>query len=284
MALVLSGTFFICSTVSFKIPTDKNIIINGDSHTECAVNDNIFAHAVNISQSGKNYLFTYMELRKLLEVNPHINTVLLSFYDNAIKSRHGFYNNEHLSSKIPARFPLFQKDDVLCLIDINKKVFYNSILKTPRLFISLYVFTKNTITYKDLPLGGYKKLNRNRLEYDLELRKNRKITQTPDEVVRKQQIYTQYEYDYLLKIVKLCREKNVRLILFNSPTYNSEKYDNKVALMNFIDNYLSEIEYLDFSDFVLPVDGYGDIGHLNYKGAAIFSQYLMDNYETIFGN
>jgi hypothetical protein len=278
--LILSAAFFIGSVVSFKIPNDKSIIINGDSHTGCAINDSIFTHAINISQGGKNYLFTYLELRKFLEVNHHISTVILSFSRvNSI----GFYNDIDLSFRIPSRFPLLQKDDVLSLIDINRKVFFNSILKSPRLFIALYIFKKGTITYKDLQIGGYMKLDWNKLESDIELRNNREITHT-NEMTRKQQIHPQYEHGYLLKIVELCREKNVKLILFNSPIYNPDKYGNKTALTKYIDNYLSEIKYLDFSDFALPVDGYGDIIHLNYKGAEIFSRYLEDNYETIFEN
>ncbi|MBQ0740337.1 hypothetical protein J9332_39270, partial [Aquimarina celericrescens] len=34
------------------------------------------------------------------------------------------------------------------------------------------------------------------------------------------------------------------------------------------------IEYLDFSNFPLSNSKYGDLGHLNYKGAKIFSEWF----------
>jgi hypothetical protein len=85
-----------------------------------------------------------------------------------------------------------------------------------------------------------------------------------------------------MKIAELCAQKNVALILFNSPTYNAKKYGNLESLNKFYAAYLAGTKYLDYSNFILPDYGYADIGHLNFKGAEIFSNYLEDNYEAIF--
>ena len=116
------------------------------------------------------------------------------------------------------------------------------------------------------------KLDRNKLEKDIELRETNIFAHEEE---------LGYQFDYLMKIVELCKIYNVELILINTPTYKSEIYSNN-TLQSYYNRYFSQIKYLDFSDFVLPDSGYGDIEHLNYKGAEIFSQYLEDNYESVF--
>ena len=281
MVVLVFGTYFIATSVSFEISEDKDIIIIGDSHTECAIDDNIFLRAVNISQSGNSYLYSYVKLRKFIDANPQVNNVLLSFHGGSItKSRDEWIiGNKCILSHVPNHFSLFHREEVLLLI--NKPGFISAILKSPLKSIKavLNLLTKKKTTYKDLIIGGYLKLDRDKLEEDNERHKNSGETQVEKTLFE----YSQYELNYLLKIVELCHAKNVELILFNSPTYNSEKFGNKFALMDFYNKYFSEIKYLDFSDFDIPEYGYGDIGHLNYKGAEIFSRYLGDNYELIFG-
>jgi hypothetical protein len=77
--------YSILSGASFAVPKDKNILIVGDSHTECAIDDSIFTRSFNISQSGTAYLYSYIKLRKILVENSHIDTVLVSFHGGSIK-------------------------------------------------------------------------------------------------------------------------------------------------------------------------------------------------------
>ncbi|MDR2414458.1 MAG: hypothetical protein LBD64_05695, partial [Odoribacteraceae bacterium] len=84
--------------------------------------------------------------------------------------------------------------------------------------------------------------------------------------------------EYLLKIVDLCRSRNVELILINTPTYKPEKYGNLDKLRAYYNTYLPGVKYMDYSAFPLPDSCYGDISHLNYKGAEVFSKYLQENF------
>jgi hypothetical protein len=160
---------------------------------------------------------------------------------------------------------------------MNNQTFYSAVVKMPLKCIRAIVkfLVKHTLTYKDLYIGGYNKLDRDRLQLAIELEKSENTADLKTE-------YSAYQIDYLLKIVDLCAEKNVKLILFNSPTYNVKKYGNLQALDDFYNTYLTGTEYFDFSNFALPDYGYGDIGHLNFKGAEIFSKYLESNYDDIF--
>ncbi|GHT89803.1 hypothetical protein FACS1894137_19140 [Spirochaetia bacterium] len=63
------------------------------------------------------------------------------------------------------------------------------------------------------------------------------------------------------------------------------KYTDSGNIKKLNDYYSYNLEntrYIDFSDYSLPEYGYGDISHLNYRGAELFSKYLENNYTEIF--
>ena len=280
IVLLLWSTFYICSSVSFKLPNEKNIIIVGDSRTECAIDDEIFSRAINISSSGTAYLYSYVKLRKFLAENSHVNKVLLSFSSVSINKSLDKWTigDEYIREKLPTYYFFFYKEEISELFWVNKKAVLSAILSFPKNSLTCilkYISNKN-LTYKDLRIGGYLKLDRDRLEMDIELRKNEQPVHNEDSGV------LGYQFDYLLKIIELCKTYNVELILINTPIYNSEIYGKKNELVNYNNGYFAEVKYLYFADYPLPDNGYADITHLNYKGAEIFTQYLEDNYEMIF--
>lgn len=280
VTLAIATVLFIASRASFKIPKDRHILIIGDSHTERAIDDAIFSEAVNVSQGAAAYLYSYAKLRKFIEENQHIDTVLVSFHGGAIPKVRDelIIGDEFIFSKVPIYLFLLRTDELL--VFINKPVFYSSIIRTPMgcLRTILNFLIKHTATYKDFNIGGYSRLDRDKLERDIEL----KEIESAENNGAAENEYSAYQLEYLLKIKDLCEKEGVRLILFNSPTYQPEKYGNLPALADYYNTYFAGTDYLDYSGFPLPDYGYGDIGHLNYKGAELFSRYLEDNYETIF--
>jgi hypothetical protein len=84
---------------------------------------------------------------------------------------------------------------------------------------------------------------------------------------------------YLKMISELCRQNSVNLILFSTPkykTYNANIDENIRKIWLQVRNSLSLDSLADFSAFVLPDSCYGDLTHLNYKGAEVFSRYLNE--------
>jgi hypothetical protein len=160
---------------------------------------------------------------------------------------------------------------------MNNPTFYSAVIKVPVKCIKVLLkfIIKHTLTYKDLYIGGYLKLDRDELQQAIKQLENNSITEIE---------YSDYQIDYLLKIISLCTEKGVELILFNTPTYNAKEYGDLQAVNDFYNIYLIGTQYLDYSNFILPDYGYGDIGHLNFNGAEIFSKYLENSYEDIFNN
>jgi hypothetical protein len=256
------------------------MIVIGDSHTECAIDDGIFTQAANISDGGTAFIYSYGKLRRFLDENEHIDTVLLSFhYAPLLKGsgNAGVLGNKSILGHLPLYFFLMGKNEYF-VFQNNSLTVVAAIARIPvkNIRAILKFFVKRTILYNDLHIGGYNRLDRNKLYKDIALQEhNNNSTITPGE-------YSPYQLLYLQKIAGLCAERNVELILFNAPTYNPAKYGRNDELLAYYHTYLDGIKYMDYSGFPLPESGYGDIGHLNYKGAEIFSRYLEENFAGIF--
>jgi hypothetical protein len=262
------------------MPKDRHIVVIGNSHTECAIDDSIFIRSVNFSQRGVSpYLLTYVKLKKILEENVHVNTVLLSF--DRVKITAEELSDNDIRNFLHTYFFMMAHEEYALLL--KRPITWKALLIIPAKNIETIVrfVIKGRISYRDLNIGKYRKLDRDKLEQAIELAEatiENRINTNSDESSGS----SFYPPSYLQKIIGLCKEKNVELILFNSPTYRPDRYGNKEQLMDYYNTYLRGTRYMDFSAFPLPEYGYGDIGHLNYKGAEIFSRYLRDNYGELF--
>lgn len=86
---------------------------------------------------------------------------------------------------------------------------------------------------------------------------------------------------YLMKIVSLCKKKNLRLILLKTPLMK-EYFDRIPAYyktlsaetLQQVKALHPEVEYYDYNAFSLPDDLFIDCDHLNREGADIFTARL----------
>jgi hypothetical protein len=271
--IMVGGTICIISKASFKITPDINILILGDSHTETAIDDAIFRNSCNLSQSGTAYLYSYCKLKKILKKNPHIDTVFLSFYYGALLKGiedNWIMNEDVLATRVASYITLLGKEEIA--VYTNKIALLNAILKIPTRGIGSIITycRKGDIDFTNI--GGYVKLDRDCLQRDI------KLQNANNQVVGGGGGESFLQKKYLIKIAYLCFENNVKLILISTPTYRPEQYDQMDKLKEYHAKYLHHVDFVDYSNFVLPDSCYGDIGHLNYKGAEIFSRYLQEQY------
>ena len=64
---------------SLSLPdASRKILILGDSHTECGINDSLFSNSFNFSESSESYLFCYAKLQMLTSGQKTFDTLLLS--------------------------------------------------------------------------------------------------------------------------------------------------------------------------------------------------------------
>jgi hypothetical protein len=266
------GIYFIQSKASFKLPPNKNILVVGDSHTQCSIDDNIFCRSVNVSQGGSAYFYSYCKIKKFLNHNKHIDTILVSFYYSALTSNidDGWICNENaIKGKIPHYLTLLDKKDIAIFAD-KKISLIKAILRPPYRLAFEFIVKKCNIAYEDLDIGKHVKIKWHKLQEDVTRNSNKQEMEETD--------ISFYQREYLLKIIDLCKSRNVALILINTPTYKPEIYGNINKLNDYYNAYLSGVKYLDYSAFSLSDFCYGDIGHLNYKGVEIFSKYLQENF------
>ena len=278
-AIIISTTLLLSTIITFAsvrilrqsifyLSPDKNIVILGDSHTECAINDNILTNATNLSQSGTGYLYSYCILRELLKTNPQIDTIVLSFFDQSLSKKYDdiLYSKDRTKFKLPPLIAFMQSNEI-SLLTKDITVIINAYLEVPIITLQSIIKSFHYPIYK---IGGYLALNRDKLKVDIQRYDSIDLSVN---VIDKNTI----QYQALEKIKNLCSEKDITLILINTPTYKPELYSNQTVFNQQIKEYLPDFTYRDYSEFKLEDNCFGDIGHLNYKGATKFSTYLKKN-------
>jgi hypothetical protein len=80
---------------------------------------------------------------------------------------------------------------------------------------------------------------------------------------------------YLKLLINYCQDKGTRVFLFRSPLH--KKYPllaNEFVYKSVLNSEFNNLEYLDFSKFPLSDSEFGDLQHVNYRGAARFSSWF----------
>ena len=115
--------------------------------------------------------------------------------------------------------------------------------------------------------GEYLKLKRNKTEQILKYYSLRKIKKNSKPLGT-----AKINIAYLKKIIDLCSQLKIRLILVRSPLHPKWKYfKNEANYKSLLKTKFKNVEYIDFSNFKLKNSEFGDLNHLNYKGANVFS-------------
>ncbi len=272
VVMLFGITYSILNTSSFKIDDSKNILILGDSHTECAIDDNIFARSANLSSSATAYPFSLIALKRIVADNPQIDTVLLSIntYTVSHYTDSIWLKGDVLYTKTRALISFAEMEDIRPFL--SKPDFYIGLLKMPNLNLYKAIRHLNNPLNNaiDHNIGKYIKLDRNKLQTNIRLVGNKYPFMCTIDTLTDQ-------YASLKKINTYCTDNNIKLILITTPFYDPDKYLQVEKFHILKDKFLSDVDYVDFSYFPLPDSCYGDMEHLNYHGAEIFSKHLQKN-------
>lgn len=252
---------------NFKTNKNSPILIVGHSHSECAYNDSLINKVMNFSQSGETYFYTYFKTQKLIEQNPNIKTVFIEFSNNQITldMNDWIWGEKYMSYRFPKYGSFMDINSYSILLNKNPKNFsYSTGILIKNCINNIFTgfkFQEN--------IGGYLYLERN-LEDSLvtnlhAFSKSKKIKQELSE----------YNIEYLRKTVDYLISKNKAVFLIRSPLHNMyEGYSNEEQFQQIRVSKFPDIEFLDFSQFPLSNSEFGDLEHLNHKGATKFSHWL----------
>ncbi|GAA4937508.1 hypothetical protein GCM10023314_07530 [Algibacter agarivorans] len=253
----------------YKIVKDKNVLILGDSHTEYAIDDNIYNNSINLSHSADSYFYSYLKIRKLKKENPQIDTLLLALSNHNLLIEYEdkwLFNTSNIKSKLRVYADLMNFSDFLFLLKANPSAVIQGIIESPKYSIKLLI--KGSLTERDL--GSFQPSERNSLKKDLEQRKKNKKIRALE--------YSLIEINYLFKIIDFSIKNNIELIFISTPIhpeYKKSKEKEIQLLNNFYSSNLSQFNFFDYSEFDLADDYFQDLDHLNTIGAKLFTTHLM---------
>jgi hypothetical protein len=257
-----------------KIRDDINIVFAGDSNVEGAVNDSLISNSINIAQSGEAYLYSFVKIKSLTEINKQIHTIYLGFsFHDIVKSteERWLFQDQFVMEKIKNYNYLLGNPEKKLIFKHNPKAYIKGclqcIINNFKGFIKSYSSKKTNNKINNF--GGYEYNTRYKLRDDIKI--NAFTGQHSD--------VSLVQDEYLKMISRLCRQKAIRLILFDTPKnkYYASRFDEETK-----NNWLSirksmmQDSLLDLSELSFPDSCYYDMDHLNCKGAGIFSEYLNE--------
>jgi hypothetical protein len=274
--LILSSDYVINKRKDYFLKTspDTYFVFAGNSTVECSVDDRLIDHSINIAQAGEAYLYSYAKIKALLKGNKHIRYVFISYSyaDLLIEKEESWLLSDYfMVEKVQYYHYLLDKQERLFLIKSNPAAYLNGVIKS--VVNSFETVTRSFRTKEpvnSIPnFGGYKRLVRDKLDVDpgIENGGDEKVKQSTNQI------------RYLVMISELCQLHSVKLVLFNPPKHKSynENVDPEIKqLWLDVRNSLPSDSLLDLSGFLMADSCYGDLSHLNYRGAKVFSLYLNE--------
>ena len=129
--MVIATGLFAKSTFDFTIDSDKNVLVLGNSHPECAINDSILPNYFNLAQSGSAYFYDYLKLREVVNHNPQIDTLIIGYsYGDLKESMNNWITDEDkIDYKMRTYLFLFNPQDYLTLFKASP---LNTLKYTPQ--------------------------------------------------------------------------------------------------------------------------------------------------------
>lgn len=253
----------------FKLASQPKYLLLGHSHPECAFNDSLIPQLKNMGRSGESYYYTYYKAKKLLEQNPSVETVLIECTNNQINREMDawVWEDQYLSEQYTTYAAFIPLRDQYVLLQHNLKGYPNALSVSNRFKMTALLWKEYDFSHQ---IGGYLYLVRDKTEALLEsmdtLYTKSKRSSAPLKAISETNLL------YLEKTIALAQQHHKKVILLRSPQHpNYKGYHNEVVYQNMLHTRFGSLDYMDFSDFPLSNDQYGDLDHLNHKGAKVFS-------------
>jgi hypothetical protein len=251
----------------FKLTNNINYLILGHSHPECDFNDSLIDNTKNLAQSGELYFYTYLKTRKILADNKQIKAIFLEFTNNEIINDMGNWteSEEHILYRIPKYAPIMDEEDYRYIVPKNAFAFIKSMPIVFRNNINTIIFKYDDFVSTN-DWGKYYYYKRQHLDSLLKVKKLKIINNDFSK-------FNDVNLFYLDKILKYCKTNGVKIYLIRSPFHKLEPVYlvNENKFVEILKTKYKEQTFLDFKDFPLFNEEFGDLDHLNYKGARKFS-------------
>jgi len=253
----------------FKLANNEKYLFLGHSHAQMAYDDRLIDSSVNQASSGEAYFYTYIKLNKLLESNREIKTVFIEYSNNSISTEMDgwIWDDIHILDRYKVFTAYTHLDELKVLGSKNLKATLQCSLKS--IVNNIYYILHPVNITKDSMMGGYIYLVRDKTDSILQAHSKNPATLVSDTNISVLNI------DYLQKIIEVCRQKGISVYLIRSPLHPQYPgFSNELKFRNLLKTRLAGAEFLDFKDYPLKNSEYGDLEHVNFRGAKKYSLFF----------
>lgn len=250
----------------------------GDSRFGAGVNDSILSNSRNISMPGEHYLVTFYKVKQLIALNPHIDTVYISFsYSNLAESMdYKFQKMPQYVDECAQRLFPFTWHKLLSM-PINKMSALKTIVKNACLLPTSDIYGKSIGEFESMTstMDSVKNIYAEKTIY-----KSFSLGSNGDSNAE-----LQLEY---LDSIRTCAELNVVTLgiiamplhieyLNRVPEFYKSSYDSVKKVLMADPNVL----FIDYQDSISHYTFFENHDHLNIKGSDKFSKSLSKYLNTI---
>ena len=270
IAVFLYGLFswFIRHQIShhFKVQLDqqKQYVVIGNSHPECALNDSLAVHMSNWALSGENMYYGSIKMKKILADNPHVKCVAIEWSPNQFGShmKNWILEDTYMEKEARALSFLFTSEQSLELLKAAPITFCRSWLLADQKYMAQWS-TQTELRTDAFNWGGFKALKKSKVDsliQDPHFKKG-ELEMIPCE------LNLRATRDW----VNQMKASGVRVIFFRCPIHPEYGRNYEEQYQRLFKEWFPDFELLDFQDSTFPNDCFFDLEHLNEKGANRFT-------------
>ncbi len=275
----ISFVAYTSSTIEYKMDARITDLVIGDSHTQCAINDDLASNWKNVSERSESFYFSYYKLEGLIEENPSIERVYLGFSYHSLSEYYDkFIDGEYsagVSSKYFYMLPVKEK----------LKLIYWNVDRLPAMCGGIFSESaKLLFVHEPVSFGAYSNDFTGTMVSNSALEKRLKFQFYTDERIND---FSQINQLYLDRIIKLCASKEVELVFLNTPLHLNYRRGIPEVYIDKYDDLLSQyhMKAIDFSCLSLNDSCFVPDGdHVSRMGADITTKELLRIMQEQVGN
>lgn len=239
---------------------EATTLVLGNSRIQYGFDDSIIPKTFNGAAIADNYNIIYWKLKLLHKYNPQLKNVIVTCDQLLVFS----YLNWVPDKIHPYYLDILTLEDWWGLV-----ANHTGILLNPMHYFKLIFPLKSivaNVSFQDLGIGGYSPLYREVLYEDpAYVNREKPLEEVP--------VMNEYNVSYLRKIHIYCQKNNLKLFFVNMPSYPTRTtIEGNQYLHKFVEEYYPDVPFFDYELMQFPDSCYGDVSHLNYRGAKIISE------------
>jgi hypothetical protein len=212
-----------------------------------------------------SYFYTYIKLKYFIHYNKQLKNIYIEFSNNSIIELfdYAIYNNNN-KPKMVKFMPYLNLQEHYLLLKNNPLRYITARIESASIYTNKILHNQLNMTHE---FGRFEK-------YTKQLNKHL-AKQTSEPKLKNQKTFCYLNLYYLLKIIDLANKNNLNISFIRSPTH--PKWigrENEFHYKRIKKIYFPNIKLIDMINFKLKNQEFGDLQHLNYKGATKYSLYL----------